>query len=406
MTSIHPQIRFLLFTLLVNAISFGIIVPVTPNLVMELGHADAAGASAIGGLLALSYAVFQFIFGPLMGNLSDSIGRRPVLLASLASLAIDFLVMAVAPSLFWLFLARILTGIAGASNAPAQSAIADLVTPDERARVFAMLGAAFGIGFVIGPAIGGILGEFGHRVPFYAAGLLAAFNFAWGVSACKETLPQDKRRAFSWQRANPFGALSHARVIPGILPIVGVYFLWQLASLVYPLIWPYFSKAAYGWSPGMIGLSLAQIGIGMALVNLFVTPKVVARYGEYRAALIGIGCGMTTFLAYAVAPNTAWALAIGCLMPFQSMVHPALTAMMTRAATADSQGEMQGIASSAMALGSVLAPMLFNPVHAYFISSRAPFRFDGAPMIAATVVALIALMILSFSARSAVRLSK
>jgi DHA1 family tetracycline resistance protein-like MFS transporter len=406
MMSIHPQIRFLLFTLLVNAIGFGIIVPVTPDLVMELGHADAAGASAIGGLLALSYAVFQFIFGPVMGNLSDSIGRRPVLLVSLASLAIDFLVMAFAPSLFWLFLARILTGIAGASNAPAQSAIADLVKPDERARVFAMLGAAFGVGFVIGPALGGVLGEFGHRVPFFAAGILAAINFVWGIFACKETLTPEARRAFSWKRANPFGALTNARAIPGILPIVAVYFLWQLASLVYPLIWPYFSKAAYGWSPGMIGLSLAQIGIGMALVNLFVTPKVVARHGEYKAALIGIGFGMTGFLAYSVAPNTAWALAIGCLMPFQSMVHPALTAMMTRAATADAQGEMQGIASSAMALGSVLAPMIYNPVHAYFISSRAPFRFDGAPMVAATLVAMLALVILVVAGKRAYELSK
>ena len=406
MTGIHPQIRFLLFTLLVNAVGFGIIVPVTPDLVMELGHADAAGASAIGGLLALSYAVFQFIFGPVMGNLSDAIGRRPVLLVSLASLAIDFLVMAVAPNLVWLFLARILTGIAGASNAPAQSAIADLITPDERARVFAMLGAAFGIGFVIGPALGGLLGEFGHRVPFYAAGALAAINFVWGLFSCKETLTEAQRRPFSWARANPFGALKNARAIPGILPILTVYFLWQFASLVYPLIWPYFSKAAYGWSPGMIGLSLAQIGIGMALVNLFVTPRFVARYGEYKAALFGISVGMLGFMAYAVAPNTFWALAIGFLMPFQSMVHPALTAMMTRAASAETQGEMQGIASSAMALGSVLAPLLFNPVHAYFISSRAPFRFDGAPMLAATLVAMTGLAILVLSRRSAAQLSK
>lgn len=400
MNSTRPTIRFLLATLLLNAVSFGIIVPVTPDLVMELGNTGEAGASAIGGALALAYAVFQFIFGPVMGNLSDAVGRRPVLLASMAGLAVDFLIMAFAPTLAWLFAARILTGIAGASNAPAQSAIADIVQPEERARVFGLLGAAFGVGFVIGPALGGFLGEYGHRVPFLAAAALAFANLIWGWFACAETLPPERRRKFEWRRSNPIGALAHARSIPGVMPIVIAYFLWQLASLVYPMIWPYFTKAAFGWTPGVIGLSLAQIGLGMALINVFVAPRFFNRFGEMAAARTGLVFGLIGMLAYSIAPSTSWMFAIGFLMPLQSMVHPALTAMMTRSATPETQGEMQGLASSAMAMGSVMAPLVFNPVHAWFIRPDAPTRFDGAPMLAAAVFAMLAFFALSRSGQS------
>jgi DHA1 family tetracycline resistance protein-like MFS transporter len=399
-SGLRPEIRFLLFSLLVNAICFGIIVPVTPDLVMELGHADASQASAIGGLLALAYALFQFVFGPVMGNLSDAIGRRPVLLASLAGFAIDFIIMALAPNLVWLFAARILTGICGASNAPAQSSIADLVTPENRGRIFGLLSAAFGLGFVIGPAIGGWLGEYGHRTPFYAAAGLASLTFIWGFFAFHETHPPENRRPFAWKRANPVGALLDIRRFPGLMAITLVYFLWQLSSLVYPMIWSYFTKSAFDWSPGMIGLSLAQIGIGMVLVNIFVTPRLIPRLGERKTALVGIATGVTGMILYALATSTTQIFLIGCLMPLQSLVHPALTAMMSRVATADSQGEVQGVASSAMALGSVFAPLIFNPVHAWFISDAAPFRFDGAPMIVAAVVGVAAGLSLLLLVRS------
>jgi MFS transporter, DHA1 family, tetracycline resistance protein len=388
--ALRPEIRFLLFTLLVNAICFGIVVPVTPDLVMELGNVGTSEATAIGGWLALSYALFQFLFGPVIGNLSDRFGRRPVLLISLAGFVVEFAAMALAPTLAWLFFARILSGISGASNAPAQSAIADIAAPEDRARLFGLLSAAFGIGFVLGPAIGGILGEFGHRVPFYAAAVLTFGNFVYGLIACKETLKPENRRPFDWRRANPVGAFQQARKLPGIVPIAIVYFLWQLASLVYPLIWPYFVKARFDWSPGMIGLSLAQIGIGMALVNLFVNPRLLPKLGEVRTALVGLVCGTIGMFLYAAAPLSWMIFAIGMLMPLQSLVHPALTSMMSRHANATNQGEVQGFASSTMALGSVIAPVLFNPVQAWFTSDAAQVRFDGAALVVAGVIAIVA----------------
>ncbi|MEY3657826.1 MAG: hypothetical protein RL425_587, partial [Pseudomonadota bacterium] len=209
--AIPPAIRFLLGTILLNAIGFGIIIPVMPELVMDLGHASLSEATAIGGSLSLLYAATQFVFGPLAGNLSDRFGRRPVLLGSLFGFSVDFLVLAFAPTLGWLYFGRFLSGIFGASNAPAQSAIADLVPPDGRPRLFGFIGAAFGIGFVIGPVIGGLLGELGHRVPFFAAAALALANFIYGMIVFPETLKPENRRSFDWRRANPVGSLLNVR---------------------------------------------------------------------------------------------------------------------------------------------------------------------------------------------------
>lgn len=389
-----PAVRFLLGTIFINAIGFGIIIPVMPELVMELGHASLSEATAIGGSLSLLYAATQFICGPLAGNLSDRFGRRPVLLGSLFGFAADFLVLAFAPSLAWLYVGRFLSGVFGASNAPAQSAIADLVPPDARPRLFGFIGAAFGMGFVIGPALGGVLGELGHRVPFFAAAALALLNLLYGLIVFPETLPRDNRRAFNWRRANPVGSLLNVRKLPGILPLALVYMLWQVASLIYPMIWNFYTYGRYGWGAGMVGLSLALVGIGMALVQTFVTGRLVRRVGEYQAALIGIGMGVLGMAAYAAAPYGWLALVLIIPMVFQGLAHPALTAMMSRRATADTQGEVQGFASSLMALGSIIAPSLFNPLLAWFTSDAAPVHFWGAPFVAAALIAALALAIL------------
>jgi MFS transporter, DHA1 family, tetracycline resistance protein len=392
---ITPALRFLLFTIFINAMGFGIIVPVTPDLVMEISGQDVSGASAIGGWLAVSYAAMQFICGPIVGNLSDRFGRRPVILLSLLGFALEFLLMAIAPSLFWLFLARILSGLFGATQGPAQSAIADTVTADDRARVYSLLSAAFAIGFVAGPALGGLLGGFGPRVPFYVAAALAIANLLYGLKACKETLPPERRRPFEWKRANPIGALQQARKLPGILPLALVYFLWQVASITYPLIWNYFTKSKFGWSPELIGLSLAAIGVSMGVVNILIAPRIVSRFREKRSAQIGIGIGIIGFLANAFAPS-AWMLFPLCaLVAFQALTHPALTALMTRYGTGSTQGEVQGFASSIMALGAIVAPLIFNPLHSYFTSASAPFRFDGAPLVVAAVIAALAFLLLS-----------
>jgi DHA1 family tetracycline resistance protein-like MFS transporter len=389
-----PVLRFLLLTLLTNAISFGIIVPVTPELVMELGHIDLSAATAIGSQLALIYAAFQFFCSPIMGNLSDRYGRRPVLLFSLFGLAVEFIVMAFAPNLLWLFVARALSGISGASNASAQSAIADIATPEQRTRLFGLLSAAFGIGFVIGPAIGGVLGEYGLRLPFFAAALLAAANLIYGVMTGQETLKPENRRAFEWRRANPLGSLMQVRRLTGILPIALVYFLWQLASLVYPLLWNYFAAARWGWSPGMIGASLGVVGLCMAMTNIFVNPRISPRLGERKTALFGMVCGAIGMLAYAFAPYGWMAFGISIFMALQSLTHPALTAMMSRRAVADTQGEVQGFAASVMGLGSLAAPLILGTAQAWFTSGNAPFYFDGAAMALAGMIALIAVGLL------------
>ncbi len=392
--AIPPAVRFLLGTILINAIGFGIITPVMPQLVMDLGHADLSEATAIGGSLSLLYAVTQFICGPLAGNLSDRFGRRPVLLGSLFGFSIDFLILAFAPTLAWLYVGRFMSGIFGASNAPAQSAIADLAPPEARPRLFGLIGAAFGIGFVIGPVLGGLLGELGHRVPFFAAAALAMANFIYGAIVFPETLGQAHRRAFDWRRANPVGSLLNVRKLPGILPLASVYVLWQVASLIYPMTWNFYTYGRFGWSAGMVGLSLAGVGLGMALVQSFATGRLIGALGERRVAMLGMAIGTACFAAYAVAPYGWLALLLIVPMVFQSLVHPTLTAMMSRRATAETQGEMQGFASSLMALGSIIAPSLFNPLLAYFTSPAAPVQFWGASFAVAAVISTAALLIL------------
>lgn len=391
---IPSSIRFVLATILINAIGFGIITPVMPELVMELGDADLSEATAIGGTLALLYAGTQFLCGPLFGNLSDRFGRRPVLLGSLFGFSADFLILAFAPNLTWLYVGRILSGVFGASNAPAQSAIADMTPPDARPRLFGLIGAAFGIGFVIGPVIGGLLGEFGHRVPFFAAAALAAANCIYGFLVFPETMAKENRRPFELRRANPVGALLNIRKLPGILPIAVVYFLWQVASLIYPMTWNFFTLGRYGWSPGMVGASLSAVGLSMALVQTFLTGRAVGRYGERRTAMIGVGFGAAAMIAYAIIPYGWLGFAVIPILAMQSLAHPALTAMMSRRATADTQGEVQGFASSVMSLGAIVAPSLFNPLLAWFTGPDAPFVFWGAAFVVAAAFALVALVVL------------
>jgi MFS transporter, DHA1 family, tetracycline resistance protein len=390
-----PAVRFLLVTLTVNAIGFGIIVPVTPQLVMELGHVSLPRATVIGGALAMVYALCQFLSGPTVGSLSDRFGRRPVLLISLLGFSLEFTLMALSSNLVWLFVARMLSGVFGSTQGPAQSAIADITDPADRSRVFGLLSAAFGVGFVLGPALGGILSEYGHRTPFYAAALLAGCNAIYGFSAFPETLPIERRRRFDWKRANPLGSLLQARKLAGVLPLAAVYFVWQLAIIVYPLVWNYYAIAKFGWSGKMIGLSLAAIGVCMAGVNILVMPRIAPRLGERRTALVGMCFGALAMFAFAFIPYGWMVFPIGVIMALQSMVHPSLTAMMTRKASADTQGEMQGFASSVMALGAIVAPALFNPVQSWFTGGAAPFHFAGAALFVAGVLAIISAVMLT-----------
>jgi MFS transporter, DHA1 family, tetracycline resistance protein len=388
-------LRFVLVTLFLNSMSFGIIIPVMPRLVMQLASVGIADATAIGGMIAVTFALFQFVCAPIVGNLSDRFGRRPVLMLSLFGFAVDFLILALAPTLFWLFVARALTGIFGAINGPAQSVVADITAPEDRSRRYGLISAAFGIGFVLGPALGGLLGELGLRMPFYAATALAFANFVYGLVALPETLAPDQRRRFNWRQANPVGALLIIRRLPGIGGIAAVYLLWQIASLIYPMLWSYYAADRYGWSPGIVGASLALVGLAMASTQIFAAKRIIAALGDRRAAMLGLTSGSAIMLALGWTDSGIVALLLIVPMGLQSLVHACLTAMMTRRASASNQGEVQGFASAVMALGSIAAPLIYNPLHAQFARPNPPFALDGIAFFVAAALALGALAILT-----------
>ncbi|WP_037500975.1 TCR/Tet family MFS transporter [Sphingomonas jaspsi] len=390
---------FILVTVLIDAIGFGIIIPTLPRLIMEVGHIDLPRATQIGGWLALLYAVVQFVAGPTVGNLSDRFGRRPVLLGALAGYAIDYALLTIANSLPLFFLGRALAGLFGATYGPCQAALADITPPAQRARVFGLVGASFGIGFVVGPAIGGLLGEFGHRIPFAAAALLAGLNFLYGLFVFPETLKSELRRPFNWRRANPLGAIAVVRSIPGLPWVVVTYFVWQIASLVYPSVWSYYTIANFGWSSGRIGASLAAVGIAMAFCQFFLTGRMVARFGERRTAQIGLVGATCGFAGYMLIDSGTIALMFIVIIAIQSLVQPSLSAMLSQRVPADAQGEVQGIGGSVMALGAVFAPLLYNPALAYFTGDSAPFRWPGAPFAIAVVFALITMVTLAKTPR-------
>lgn len=390
---------FIIATILIDAIGFGIIIPVLPRLVMEVGGLDLAEATRMGGWLAAIYAVMQFLCGPLAGNLGDRFGRRPVLLLSLAGLSIDYVLMGFAPTLAWLFVGRLIAGIFGASFSPATAALADMTAPQDRAKRFGLVGAAFGIGFIIGPALGGLLGEFSHRAPFFAAAALAAINFVFGYFYFPETLPPENRRRFSLARANPVGALLAARKLRGVIGLAVILLLWNISSMVYPATWAYFAIAQYGWSNGMIGASLALAGVSMTIVQAAILGRVVRKLGERRTAMIGVAVAAVGYLGYAVVPFAWFGLLMIVATALQALVQPSVTALMSQRAPADAQGEMQGFIGSLNAIGSIAAPLLLNPALAFFTGPNAPVFFPGAAFVIASGFAFAALFALAFARR-------
>jgi DHA1 family tetracycline resistance protein-like MFS transporter len=388
---------FIVSTILIDAIGFGIIIPVLPKLVMTLGHLDLASATRVGGWMAAVYAIMQFLCGPLAGNLGDRFGRRPVLLLALAGFTVDYLLMGFAPSLAWLFAGRLIAGIFGASFGPATAALADITLPADRAKRFGLVGAAFGLGFIIGPAVGGLLGEMSPRAPFYAAAACSAANFLFGMFLFPETLDKAHRRPFQLKRANPVGALMAAKRMPGVLGLAAILLLWNVASMVYPATWAYFTIAQYDWTPGMIGSSLAFVGITMVIIQSMVLGRVVQTFGERKSAMFGVGVAVVGYLALAFTTNGALAFAIVGITALQGLVQPTVTALMSQRAPADAQGEMQGFVGSLNAIGSIAAPLLLNPALAYFTAPAAPVRFPGAAFIIAAAFAAAALVSLALA---------
>src|SRR5258706_9855610 len=321
---------FIFVTRLIDAIGFGIVMPVLPQLLMHMGAPNIASAVRIAGGLLVVYAVLQFFCGPMIGNLSDRFGRRPVILASLFAYGFDYMLMGFAPTIGWLFLGRAVAGIAGAVYVPANAYIADVTTPENRAHSYGIVGSAFGLGFILGPALGGFLGELGPRAPFFAAAALAGLNFLFGLFVLPESLAPERRRPFSLRRANPIGAVMAIRRHEAVMGFALVTLLYLVGNNVYPSTWAFFMTARFNWSPGMIGLSLAATGLAMGIVQAGLTGRVVRAVGEVKAARLGLGMAAGACLTYAFLPLGWMVFPVTFIGALQGIAYPSLNALMTR----------------------------------------------------------------------------
>jgi DHA1 family tetracycline resistance protein-like MFS transporter len=381
-------IIFVAVTVLLDTIGFGLIVPVMPRLLVELTGDTLSRAAIDGGWLSFAYAAMQFVFAPVLGNLSARFGRRPVLLAAVGALGVDYIIMGFAPTLAWLFVGRAIAGITGASFTPAYAYVADISAPERRAQNFGVVGAMFGIGFVAGPAIGGLLGGFGTRAPFFAAALLSLVNFVYGVFVLPESLPPEKRRPFEWSRANPLGTLRQVRKHPVVLGLLVALFLWMLGHQVMPSTWSFYTKLRFDWSEAMIGASLAAVGVVMALSQATVVRFLVPRLGERRAALTGIAIAIVGYIGYATATRGWMMFAWLVTWFFGATVMPTTNALMSHRVAADAQGELQGAVASLYSLSSIIGPPLMTQLFGFFSSETASPRIPGAAFFAAALLAL------------------
>lgn len=379
----NSAVTFILITVVLDAMGIGLILPVMPELIMDVRGADISQAALWGGILSAIFAVMQFTFAPTLGNLSDRFGRRPVLLTSTLVAAFDYLLMALAGTIWLLLIGRIIGGITAATQSTASAFMADVSTRDKKAQNFGLIGAAFGVGFVLGPVIGGLLGELGPRAPFYAAAILAALNFVFGYFVLPETVTEEKRRPFRWSRANPVGSFKHIGALPGLTALMVVYFFYQIANMVYPAIWAYYTQASFNWSPGMIGVSLAIYGISIAVTQAVLIRWVIAKLGEARTVFWGLIYNACTLTMMAFISNGFVLLALTPLAAFGAVVAPALQAIMSGEAREDQQGELQGVMTSINSIGMITAPILFTWVFAYFTAPDQTLFLPGAAFLLA-----------------------
>jgi DHA1 family tetracycline resistance protein-like MFS transporter len=377
---------------LVDMLGFGIVMPVLPQLIMQLGRIPVDSAAVYAGWLGAGYAAMQFVFAPVLGNLSDRYGRRPILLAALLGYGIDYAVMGFAPTLAWLVVGRFFAGVTGASYSAAYAYIADITPPEKRAANFGLMGMAFGFGFIFGPALGGLLGTLGPRVPFYAAAGLAFINFVVGFVVLRESLAPENRRPFEWRRANAFAALRALRGQSAtVLWFVAAGGVWMLAHTVYPSIWAYFAIAAYGFDARDIGLALAVVGVSSAVVQGFGLRWVAPRLGERGAVLLGIAGFVASVALYTVAttlPMIYLAVVVGGL---QGFIGPSISALNSRAIDARSQGELQGASQAIGSIASIVGPPLYAGIFAQFSGPRAITQFPAAPLLVAAAFSLVTL---------------
>lgn len=382
-------IGFIFVTLLIDVMGIGIIIPTMPTLIRGFTGGDLSTASQYSGWLMASYAIMQFIFSPVLGGLSDQYGRRPIILASLFGFSLDYLLLANAPNITWLFVGRILAGITGASFTTAQAYIADVSTAENRAKNFGMVGAAFGLGFIVGPAIGGLLGNIDVHLPFYASAVLTMVNALYGYFVLPESLDLENRRPFDWKRANPFGSLKHmSKYQPMVLGLVGGYFFVQLASQAHPSTWSYFTMKVFDWTPDEVGYSLAFVGLIVAVVQGGLTRVITPKIGERKAISYGLLLWASGFLLFAFATES-WMM-YAFMIPFGlgGLAGPALQSLITQQVGANEQGELQGGLTSLQSITTILGPLFASNLFAYFTTKE--HNFPGAAFLAAGVVGFLA----------------
>lgn len=384
---------FILITVMLDAMGIGLIIPVMPDLIQEVQGGSLATAALWGGVLSTVFAVMQFLFSPLLGNLSDRFGRRPVLLISLLVMSLDYLVMAVAGSIWLLLLGRVVGGITAATHSTASAFMADISKPADKAANFGLIGAGFGIGFVLGPLIGGMLGELGTRAPFYAAAALAALNTVFGFFVLRETVTDRIRRPFDWRRANPVGAFRNVGRLPGIGRLLWVYFIYSVAFQVYPAVWSFFTQERFDWSPQIIGLSLALFGIMMAVVQGGLIRLVLRWFGERRTVIYGHVFDIFAFGLIAVVTSSSLALFLTPIAALGAVITPALQGIMSQAVSDDAQGELQGVLTSVNALSMIVSPLLMTSVFAAFTRDGAAVYFPGAPFVVSLLLMALGLAV-------------
>lgn len=386
-------VGFIFITLLVDTMGWGLIIPVMPELIAELKHISINEASAYGGLLLSTYAIVQFLFAPVIGNLSDRYGRRPVILSSLFGFSIDYMILALAPTYGWLFLGRTIAGMTGASFTTASAYIADVSTPETRAKNFGFIGAAFGLGFVIGPALGGLLAGWGIRAPFYAAAGLCLLNALYGYFVLPESLSVNNRRAFDWKKANPLGAFKFLRKTPAVSGLALGYFLIFMGAQAVQANWSFFTMYRFQWTPGMVGLSLAVVGVLVGSVQVGLTRVVNPKFGDAKSIYAGLCLYTIGLLLFAFATSTWMMFAI--LVPYclGGVAGPALQSTLAGHVAANEQGELQGALTGLMSLTTVLGPLLMNDLFTYFTSEKAPVQFPGISFALGAIFMLVSLII-------------
>jgi DHA1 family tetracycline resistance protein-like MFS transporter len=398
-TDKKAAVGFIFITLLIDITGWGIILPVVPKLIGELIHSDITEAATYGGWLGFAYAFTQFIFSPIVGNLSDKYGRRPIILISLLGFALDYLLLAVAPSIGWLFAGRIIAGLTGASISTASAYIADVSTDETRTKNFGLIGAAFGLGFIIGPVIGGLLGHYGARIPFYVASALCLLNFLYGYFILPESLDKNKRRPFDWRRANPIGSLKFLAKHPKISSLVIALILVYIGLQAVQSNWHFFTMYKFNWSERTVGLSLGVLGLLLGLVQGVLIRWTAPKLGEQTSIYSGLIFYALGLLLFSFA-SEGWMMLM-FLIPYSlgGICGPSLQSMISKSISSNQQGELQGALTSLVSATSIIGPPIMTNLFYYFTHDKAPFKFSGAPFFLASILMILSTVIIYYTAK-------